>query len=109
VKIIGKACLVYRPAHGYEESITPYFICPTEASAKACAAQMNTFLSRVAKRLPPVDGELETEVWSALNDKREAALAKVRWPFGINLETDICEAEWHETVQVMPLPVRGSA
>jgi hypothetical protein len=99
--------LVYRPAHGYEESMNPYFVCPTAELAKACAARMNAFLSRVAKRLPPVDFELEAETWSALEEKRDAALAKVRWPFGIDLRSDMCDAETQETVQVMPLKMRG--
>ncbi len=107
MKIIGEVWLVYRPAHGYEESITPYFVCATEDEARACAEKMNAFLLRVAKRLPVVDFELEDEVWVAANRKREALLAKIRWPFGISLEYDLSDAESLTIVQVMELEFRG--
>lgn len=98
--------LVYRPAHGYEESIENYFACATKAAAQAAADRMNAFLERLAKRLPDIDdGDADwTEEWQARYDRREAMLNKARWPFGVDLRNDL-DLGAH-VVQVMEILVR---
>lgn len=105
-KKLTQVWLVYRPVHDYEESETPYFVCLTEQEAKACADKMNSFLDRLAKRLPSTDNSGEwTEEWQARWDRRQAILDKARWPFGIDLSGDIYQAGRTNTVEVKPLKV----
>lgn len=83
-------CLIYRPVMDYEESETAYFVCSSNEVANECVRVMRAFMERLLKRLPkyPDDDESDVE-WENTDTKRRAILAKTRWPFGVDLSSEI--------------------
>lgn len=105
--------LVYRPAHGYEESEQPYFCCLSEAIAKACAKRMNDYANSLHNRLPYLpnvpscdlpDNHVEQIAFERIWSKFESIRDKARWPYGINLFND---RETGEIIHVKPLQIRS--
>jgi hypothetical protein len=84
--------LVYADG-GYERD-KPLFIVPTEQVAKACQLRMTQFKQRALERLPEFTADFAPDdpEWNRQNDAREAAIAKIKWPYGIDLmyEGDVC-------------------
>ncbi len=97
---------VFRPAHGYEESETVFFVCLTENQASHCAARMNGYLQRLSDRLPRVPDDVDAPGFDEAYDKHEQILARARWPFGIDLRWDLDIAHAN-VVQVQRLTVRS--
>ena len=116
MKKLGIKFLIYRPVIDYEESETAYFICDDEETAKAVVECIVTFAKRLAARLPqhPEDDVTDEgfELWQAVEDKRQAIIARARWPFGLDLKSDIPSMGKTfdaSTVEYRPLPVIGGA
>lgn len=88
------AFLVYRPVMDYEESLNPYFICATRQEAEAAAKKMCDYAQRLAKRMPEYTEEEEEKdtdgsVWVEKDTQRRVLFEKAKWPFGMNLRSDI--------------------
>ncbi len=86
--------LVYRPAFDYEESMDAHFVCATLEEADAIIAEVMEWMDRLAKRLPIYpDGGIDdpdAALWAAVNERRDAILAKVKWPYGLDsLKSDL--------------------
>ena len=116
MKKLGIKFLIYRPVTDYEESETAYFICNDEETTKAVVERIVTFANRLAARLPlhPEDDGTDEgfELWQAVEDKRRAIIDRARWPFGLDLKSDIPSMGRTfdtSTVAYRPLPVIGGA
>lgn len=82
------AWLVYLPSDGPESSEQPYFVCPQEQIAMACALKMNEFAQRLRKRIERLnvfEVEISDEEHSVRWQKQESMLEKARWPYGVDL------------------------
>lgn len=94
--------LVYRPVLQYEESMEPFVVCDTPEDAQAVVDKVMSYANRLIERLPqyPPDDEPDEDgsKWTAADDKREALVKRLRWPFGIDLRHDVCHKERGETV-----------
>lgn len=86
--------LVFRPVLDYEDSLTPFLVCDTQGEATAVCDQVIAYANRLINRLPQYPSESACDdQWMAVHEKRQAILARARWPLGINLESDISRRE----------------
>lgn len=100
------AYLIYRPVLDYEESEESYGISLTLKGAEAMKQQMMDYANELLTQMPPsaTDDEYEAErdgfkfipddiMRDEYNDdvieKRRQILKEAKWPFGIDLSSDI--------------------
>ncbi len=82
------------------------FAVPEEAKAIQCRDKMNAFAERAKLRLPvepsffPDAEPAGGMTWNEWYDAHEKAVAKIRWPYGINMLHKDC-------VQVGSIPLKA--
>jgi hypothetical protein len=88
--------LIFRPVLDYEDSLTPHFVCETREQAQLIIDRVLEYAERLLRRLPiydPQNWAAETDpdliLYTELSGKRRAILEKARWPYGLNLESDL--------------------
>jgi hypothetical protein len=75
---------------GYERDEL-LFAVPSEAIANQCKQKMDAFAQRAKARLPvepsffPEAQPAGGDDWNVWYDAHEKAVAKIRWPYGINM------------------------
>lgn len=87
------AFLIYRPVMDYEESETSYLICTTLKKAEKVRFEMIVFANDILasmKSLYDEEGDqLQQEAWQEAMDFNRAKIAACKWPYDIDLESDI--------------------
>ncbi len=96
MKAKGERYLIYE-SESWESDVI-YFVCDDEQTAKAVVETIVKFMERLARRLPSYPAadvpDEDAALWMAVEEKREAILRRVRWPFGMsNLKMRIPEKD----------------
>ena len=85
--------LIVRPAWDYEESSTNFFACESRKDAEEIIAEVMTYMARLHRRLPLYPGDdvpdADGTLHFAVSERREALIKRARWPYGIDLHTDL--------------------
>ena len=106
--------LVYRPVIQYEESIEPHVICDSREEADQVKRSVYEFMQRLAKRLPKYPGDdvpdEDFALYTAVDQRRREILAKAKWPYGIDMHSDLPSGSSFfdsvgDCLSVMELPV----